>query len=69
MSDGRDESRKDEREENRKEALARAVQQIEKSFGKGTIMFLNESQSATVDGVSTGCLSLDLALGGAGIPH
>jgi len=69
MSDGRDESRKDPREENRKEALARAVQQIEKSFGKGTIMYLTESQSATVDGVSTGCLSLDLALGGAGIPH
>ena len=69
MSDGRDESRKDQREENRKEALARAVQQIEKSFGKGTIMYLNESQAATTDGVSTGCLSLDLALGGAGIPR
>ncbi len=69
MSDGRDESHKDQREENRKDALARAVQQIEKSFGKGTIMYLKESQSATVDGVSTGCLSLDLALGGAGIPH
>ncbi len=42
MSDGRDESRKDPREENRKEALARAVQQIEKSFGKGAIMYLTE---------------------------
>jgi recombination protein RecA len=69
MSEGRDEGRKEQREGNRKEALARAVQQIEKSFGKGTIMYLNESQSPTTDGVSTGCLSLDLALGGAGIPH
>ena len=70
MSDGRDESKKpDGREEHRKEALSRAVQQIEKSFGKGAIMFLSESQSCTVDGTSTGCLSLDLALGGAGIPH
>jgi recombination protein RecA len=70
MPDKRDEHiAPDEREENRKGALGRAVQQIEKSFGKGAIMYLTESQSATVDGVSTGCLSLDLALGGAGIPH
>jgi recombination protein RecA len=59
----------DEREENRKQALSRAVQQIEKAYGKGAIMYLSESQGATVDGVSTGSLSLDLALGGAGIPH
>jgi recombination protein RecA len=69
MSDGRQENVKDLREEHRKDALSRAVQQIEKSFGKGTIMYLSESQSATVDGTSTGCLSLDLALGGAGIPR
>lgn len=59
----------DQRETNREQALSRAVAQIEKSFGKGTIMFLSQDQSATVDGVSTGCLSLDLALGGAGIPR
>jgi recombination protein RecA len=69
MADGREETRRDEREGNRTEALSRAVQQIEKSFGKGAIMYLTEKQSATVDGVSTGALSLDLALGGAGIPH
>jgi recombination protein RecA len=70
MSDGHIDPRKtDEREENRKEALGRAIQQIEKSFGKGTIMYLNETQGATVDGVSTGSLSLDLALGGAGVPR
>ncbi len=59
----------DTREENRKEALARAVQQIEKSFGKGAIMYLSETQGATVEGTSTGSISLDLALGGAGIPR
>ena len=69
MADGREENRRDEREANRNEALSRAVQQIEKSFGKGAIMYLTVKQSATVDGVSTGALSLDLALGGAGIPH
>ncbi len=69
MSDGRQENVKDQREEHRKDALSRAVQQIEKSFGKGTIMYLSESQSATVDGTSTGSLTLDLALGGAGIPR
>ncbi len=58
-----------EREELRKDALSRVVQQIEKSFGKGAIMYLSEQQSATVEGVSTGCLSLDLALGGVGIPR
>lgn len=70
MPEIHDESHKaDGREEHRKEALGRAIQQIEKSFGKGSIMYLSEDQSATVSGVSTGCLSLDLALGGAGIPH
>lgn len=59
----------EEREENRQEALQRAVQQIEKAYGKGTIMFLNESQAAVVDGISTGALSLDLALGGSGVPR
>ncbi len=59
----------DEREENRKEALSRAMQQIEKSFGKGAIMYLGDSPDAQVDGISTGSLSLDLALGGAGVPR
>ncbi len=69
MSDAKKNVTSEEREEHRKDALSRAVQQIEKSFGKGAIMYLNEQQSATVDGVSTGCLSLDLALGGVGIPR
>jgi recombination protein RecA len=55
--------------ESRSEALSRALQQIEKAFGKGTIMYLKDGQSAVLDGISSGALSLDLALGGTGIPR
>ena len=50
-------------------ALDRALGQIEKQFGKGTIMHLDENATATVDGISTGALSLDIALGGRGVPR
>lgn len=53
----------------RDQALGRALQQIEKNYGKGTIMKMDESMSPTIDGISTGSLSLDLALGGRGIPR
>ena len=52
----------------RTKALELAKSQIEKSFGKGAIMTLGESSIATVDTVSTGVLSLDLALGVDGYP-
>jgi recombination protein RecA len=52
----------------RAEALKRTVGQIEKTFGKGSIMRLDENAIAAVPGVSTGAISLDLALGGRGIP-
>lgn len=53
----------------RNEALDRALSQIEKNFGKGAIMKLDTDQSLVHDGLSTGALSLDLALGGYGIPR
>ncbi len=53
----------------RHQALDRAVQQIERAYGKGSIMQMDASQSAAFDGVSTGALSLDLALGGSGLPR
>jgi recombination protein RecA len=53
---------------NRQQALDRALQQIEKAYGKGSIMKLGDVPTAT-DGVSTGSLSLDLALGGHGLPR
>jgi recombination protein RecA len=49
------------------EAVATALSQIEKNFGKGSIMRLGESTHADVETIPTGSLSLDLALGG-GIP-
>jgi recombination protein RecA len=50
-------------------ALDRALQQIEKNFGKGAIMKLNEENAIVREGLSTGALSLDLALGGYGVPR
>jgi len=52
----------------REEALDRALQQIEKAYGKGAIMQLDKME-ADVDGLPTGALSLDLALGGKGLPR
>ncbi|MEX2217927.1 MAG: recombinase RecA [Phycisphaerales bacterium] len=50
-------------------ALNQAVSQIEKTFGKGSIMRLDEEAYLNIPGISTGALSLDLALGGKGIPR
>ncbi len=58
-----------EHDNKRDQALERALAQIEKSFGKGAIMKLDESMSVVHDGLSTGALSLDIALGGAGVPR
>ena len=49
--------------------LRTTLQQIEKTFGEGAIMPLGASQQLTVEGVSTGSLSLDMALGGYGLPR
>ena len=49
-------------------ALGRAVQQIEKQFGKGSVMKL-DGQIKPIDGIPSGSLSLDIALGGFGIPR
>ena len=50
------------------EHLANAVQQIEKQFGDGSIMALNADANSRIRGISTGSLSLDIALGGQGMP-
>ena len=52
----------------RDSALTRAVQQIEKQFGKGSVMKLDGENIKPIDGIATGSLSLDIALGGSGIP-
>ncbi|MET0659214.1 MAG: recombinase RecA [Steroidobacteraceae bacterium] len=57
-------------EENRKKALVAALGQIEKQFGKGSVMRLGDAASTyDVEVVSTGSLGLDLALGVGGLPR
>jgi recombination protein RecA len=51
------------------QAVGQAVSQIEKAFGKGSIMKLDETAYMNIPGISTGSISLDLALGGKGIPR
>lgn len=53
----------------RDRALSLAVQQIEKQFGKGAVMKLDGERRTHIDGIPTGSLSLDIALGGYGIPR
>ncbi|MBU6081105.1 MULTISPECIES: recombinase RecA [Allobacillus] len=53
----------------RKQALDMALKQIEKQFGKGSIMKLGESEGQRVSTVSSGSLSLDIALGVGGYPR
>ncbi len=50
-------------------ALEAALGQIEKQFGKGSIMKLGEFQAMSVEAIPTGALSLDIALGIGGIPR
>lgn len=54
--------------ENKQRALSAALGQIEKQFGKGSIMRLGDTQTLDVDVVSTGSLGLDIALGIGGLP-
>ncbi len=49
--------------------LKTTLQQIEKQFGEGSIMALGSGQTIQIEGIPTGSLSLDIALGGQGIPR
>jgi recombination protein RecA len=53
----------------RDEAVQRVIAQIEKQYGQGAIMQMDEQHYAKIEGISTGSLSLDIALGGKGIPR
>ena len=55
--------------DNRKKALAAALGQIEKQFGKGTVMRMGDATATPTEVVSTGSLTLDIALGIGGLPH
>jgi recombination protein RecA len=56
-------------EDNKSKALAAALAQIEKQFGKGSIMRLGDKEVEDVQVVSTGSLGLDIALGVGGLPR
>ncbi|MBR5738784.1 MAG: DNA recombination/repair protein RecA, partial [Lachnospiraceae bacterium] len=49
-------------------ALDAAISQIEKAYGKGSVMKLGSDSAMQVEAIPTGCLSLDVALGVGGIP-
>lgn len=55
-------------DQNRTKALDAALSQIEKQFGKGSIMKLGENKTMDVETISTGSLGLDIALGAGGLP-
>lgn len=50
-------------------AIESAMSQIEKQFGKGSVMKLGENSSLNIEAISTGCLDLDIALGVGGVPR
>lgn len=50
-------------------AIETAMGQIEKQFGKGSIMKLGENSILNIDSISTGCLDLDISLGIGGVPR
>src|SRR5581483_11238503 len=56
-------------DDNKRRALASALSQIEKQFGKGAVMRMGDRSAETVDVVSTGSLGLDVALGIGGLPR
>ena len=55
-------------DDNKEKALSAALSQIERQFGKGSIMKLGENRSMDVETISTGSLGLDIALGAGGLP-
>ena len=56
-------------DDNRKKALDAAIAQIERQFGKGTVMRMGDREHEVVPAISTGSLGLDIALGVGGLPR
>ena len=61
-------SKKDQELKEKKKSLDAAISQIDQNFGKGSVMRLGQQQALDVEAISTGSLSLDLALGIGGLP-
>ncbi len=60
---------KSEKETDKEKALAAALSQIDRAFGKGSVMRLGEKTAMEIEGISTGSLGLDIALGIGGLPR
>jgi len=56
-------------DDNRKKALDAAIAQIERQFGKGTVMRMGDKEHEVIPAISTGSLGLDVALGVGGLPR
>ncbi|MBL0041914.1 MAG: recombinase RecA [Xanthomonadales bacterium] len=56
-------------DDNKKRALTSALAQIDKQFGRGTVMRMGDRQADVIEAVSTGSLGLDIALGIGGLPR
>ncbi len=56
-------------DEHRKKALAQALGQIEKQFGKGSVMRMGDGVARDIESISTGSIGLDVALGIGGVPR
>ena len=61
-------SKKEQELKEKKKSLDAAISQIDQNFGKGSVMRLGQQQALDIESVSTGSLSLDLALGIGGLP-
>ncbi len=68
MGKEKTQKKQSEENENKAKALAAAFSKIEDQFGKGSVMKLGEYKTMNVESISTGALSLDIALGIGGIP-
>lgn len=55
-------------DDNQKKSLELAIKQIDKAFGKGSLVRLGDKETVPVESISTGSLGLDLALGVGGLP-
>ena len=55
--------------EEKQKALETAIQQLEKTYGAGAVMRLGQTQTLNVEAISTGSLTLDMALGIGGVPR
>ncbi len=69
MSDKKTEKKNNIENAEKLKALDVALAQIEKQFGKGSVMKLGETATMTVEAIPTGALSLDIALGIGGVPR